>query len=125
MYHPASQSAAEFAAAGRGFDKEDYEFLELQNVSPSLTVNLRGVRFSAGIELTLGDLSVAPGERVVLVRNLAAFANRYGSGPRVAGVYGNETNPDLDGKLSNSGERIQLLDPLGGVVLDFAYQDFW
>lgn len=112
-YHPYAP------AADSPFDKNDYEFVELANIGDQ-PLDLAGVRFASGIEYDFTEASVpqlAPGERIVIVANEAAFRERYGDGPVIAGMY--------DGNLSNSGERLLLLDADGAPVLDFAYSDDW
>jgi hypothetical protein len=54
---------------------------------------------------------------VLVVRNTAAFAARYGSGLNIAGQY--------VGALENGGERIQLVDARGEEILDFSYDNKW
>ncbi len=114
-YHPSDPTDAEVTA---GFtDADDFEFLELHNHS-STAVDLSGVRFTNGITFHFSDAAVrqlAAGQRVVLVRNAAAFEFRYGTGLPVAGQY--------SARLSNSGERITLVDAAGAVIHDFAYDD--
>ena len=61
--------------------------------------------------------SLAPGARVLVVKNLAAFSARYGSGLPVAGQFA--------GTLDNGGERIRLIDAAGEEILDFDYEDDW
>ena len=51
----------------------------------------------------------------MLVSNAAAFASRYGAGKPVAGVYANT--------LSDTGERLLLVNSAGGTILDFSYHD--
>jgi hypothetical protein len=119
-YHPGDRSDAELAAGI--VDDDDFEFVELQNIHDTATIDLAGVRFTDGIEFTLGSESLAPGERIVVVRNRIAFEHRYGEGIRIAGEYG--TTPE-DYKLNNSGETVTLLDASGGVIQSFAYRDDW
>jgi hypothetical protein len=92
----------------------DYEFVELQNIGSS-TLNLADVRFIAGISYTFPSEILAAGERVVIVKNSAAFVARYGSGLNVSGEYG--------GQLSNGGETMHLVSPDGDTIHNFAYQD--
>ena len=56
-----------------------------------------------------------PGERVVVVEDLAAFVAHYGSDQPVAGQYG--------GKLDDGGERLVLLGWNEIVIRDFVYDD--
>jgi len=114
MYHPA-------APQGEGlFEQDEYEFIELTNVG-DVSIDLTGVRFVEGIEFDFTDGAVpdlSPGEVVVLVENLEAFASRYDlAGILVAGVY--------DGKLANDGERLLLVGPLDEELHDFEFADTW
>jgi len=117
MYHPPDPPPES------EFSGEDFEFVELQNVGDH-PLNLTGVRFSQGIRFTFPDTDAAPerdlppGETVLVVRRLAAFASRYATGDlSIAGEY--------EGRLSNGGERLVLEDRSGKVLMDFAYQDTW
>ena len=51
----------------------------------------------------------------MVVSNLQAFEDRYGTAALVAGVY--------SGNLSNSGETITLVDATGAIIQSFAYSD--
>ena len=75
-----------------------------------------------GVQFTFGDMSLAPGERVIVARNQAAFEFRYGTGLNIAGQYG--LTPD-DVILSNDGENITLQDAGGGLIHTFRYEDNW
>jgi len=112
-YHPADPSAAEQAA---GFDNEnDFEFIELLN-SGTTALDLTGVRFVAGIEFDFTELDaswLAPGQCVLLVRNVGAFEMRYGLGLPIVGQY--------TGRLSNAGEHLALIDGAGQTLLEFTY----
>lgn len=115
MYHPADPSVAEINA---GFlDEDDFEFVELVNLGAE-RVSLSGVKFTVGITFDFSQGSVGgleSGERVLVVRNRAAFELRYGTNRSVAGVYG--------GSLSNGGEQLKLVDGAGATILDFAFGD--
>jgi hypothetical protein len=92
-----------------------YEFLELHNAGFA-PIDLTGFRFE-GIQCLFPAGTVIPGGGVwVLASNAdpSLFAARY-PGIAVAAWYG--------GNLSNSGERIALLDPAGNVVLAVEYRD--
>jgi hypothetical protein len=98
-----------------GLDPQLYEFIELRNTG-STALDLRGVRFSAGVEFDFSTGSItnlAPGARVVVAKNAAALALRYGSSIPVAGEY--------TGNLSNSGETLRLVDAAGEKILEFEY----
>lgn len=93
----------------------DAEFIELYNPSGS-TVDLAGARFTDGIEFTFpAAATLAPGARVLIVKNIAVFQSKHGTGKPIAGVFKNDT------ALSNTGERLRLETPGGAVLLDFRY----
>jgi hypothetical protein len=106
MYHPAGDGLA--------------EFVELLNISSSVTLNLRGVRFTRGVEFDFSGgavTSLSPGGRLLVVRDLAAFSAAYGTNLPVAGVFTNGS------ALSNSGELIKLEDASNGTIREFTYND--
>jgi hypothetical protein len=106
MYHPAKESLA--------------EFIEVLNTSSSVSIDLTGIRFTQGIEFDFTNSSVptlAPGERVLVVRDALAFQRVYGSHLPVAGVFENGT------ALGNGGDRIKLEDAQSGTILNFSYND--
>ena len=115
MYNPGDSSAAEIAA---GFtDADEFEYLELMNISDQ-PISLVGYQFADGITFDFAETAGAiidPGQRVVLVKNLAAFEFRYGTTARIAGVY--------TGSLSNGGETLQINDASGGLVRSLTYDD--
>ncbi len=113
MYHPP-------VLPGDAYPVEEYEYLELRNASPSTTLPLTGVRFVRGLLFDFTSSAIptlAPGARVVVARNLAAFRSRYGSAPAVAGEY--------LGSLNNGRDGIRLEDALGEVIADFSYSNQW
>jgi hypothetical protein len=119
-YHPPDPTPAESAA---GFTSEDdFEFIELMNISPAATLNLTGVAFTAGIshEFT-GPVLLPPGGRLVLPRRAAAFALRHPGVP-VAGEYFLSAEP-AGNQFSNGGEQIILRAADGGVIQAFVYDD--
>jgi hypothetical protein len=106
MYHPDGDGLA--------------EFIELTNISPSVTLDLSGVKFVNGIDFDFTGAAVtslAPGARVLVVRDLAAFTLTHGGGHPVAGVFANTT------RLSNDGEIIKLEDALNSTIKEFTYND--
>jgi hypothetical protein len=113
MYHPPNPPT------GSQYEAEDFEYIELKNTGPT-NQNLTGVRFVNGVEFNFTGSAVttlAPGAHVLVVKNLAAFTSRYGSGLNVAGQYA--------GTLDNGGERIQLQDSVGESIHDFDYENDW
>jgi hypothetical protein len=115
MYHPAAPPEG---GPGSNPDGDEYEFLELRNISGQ-TLNLTGAKFTQGFDFTFPAMTLPPGVHVVVVRNRAAFESRYGAG---TALIAGEFSPD---HLDNVGERIRLEDASGEVVLDFNYSPTW
>ncbi len=113
MYHPPALSSAETAAGYT--DREQFEYIELLNISAN-TLDLSGLAFTNGITYTFASgVTLAPGARIVVAKNTAAFALRYGTvNSPVVGPY--------TGSLDNSGEEVTLTS-VGQVVQDFTYSD--
>ncbi|MDP6636269.1 MAG: lamin tail domain-containing protein [Phycisphaerae bacterium] len=118
MYNPSDPTAAEIA---EGYlNNDDFEYIEIKNISATDTLPLAGLRFSNGIDFTFGAVSVGPGEFVVVASNTAAFNYRYpGFSGTVVGPFGAET------ALNNAGEKIELDSPIGGIIHEFNYGDGW
>lgn len=113
MYHPGTMP-------GGVADPGLMEFLELRNISAGTPLDLRGIRFSAGIGFAFSDTSTTalePGASILLVRNLEAFTLRYGPNLPVFGQY--------TGALDNAGERLRLEDAAGEKILEFSYDPSW
>lgn len=113
MYNPAGPAPV-------GGSKEDFEFIEVQNVSSSQTLDLSSVKFSKGIDFQFANgaiTSLPPGARAVVVKNLAAFQSRYGTQIPVAGVW------DVLDNLDNGGEQLKLTYGDGEAIHDFIYDD--
>ena len=118
-YRPAEPSAGEIAG---GYDSRgDFEYLELMNSHAVSSISLEGVEFVDGVtfagfdqNLPASALALAPGGRVLLVKNEAAFRLRY---PDFTGVIAGE----FSGSLRNEGEQIVIHDAQGGVIQDFTY----
>ena len=112
-YHPADPSAEELAA---GFIEANmFEFVELYNPG-NATFDLNGVRLTNGIDFDFGTSAIrqlAPGARLLLVQNRAAFEFRYGVGLPIAGEY--------TGRLSNAGERVTVVGAAGAILFDITY----
>jgi hypothetical protein len=92
-----------------------YEFLELHNYGFA-PVNVAGFSFQGINFIFPSGASIPGGATIVLAsnENPALFAARY-PGLAVTGYFG--------GMLSNSGERIALLDAAGNVVTSVTYSD--
>jgi hypothetical protein len=115
-YHPAPPTPAEMTA---GFlNDDDFEFIELLNTGSQL-IDLVDCRFDQGLDFTFPlNSTVAAGQRIILARNPAAFALRYGGGLNVVGGYPAD-------RLNNDGEHLRLVDWNGAVLSEFTYNDVW
>jgi len=104
MYH---------AAGGSNFD-----YIELANIGET-RLDLAGVRISDGIEFVFGEMTLDPGQHVMVVSDIGSFHWAYGTSINIAGQY--------SGNLSNGGEQIvlQLPWPLEAAILRFDYSDDW
>ncbi|MFP6864616.1 MAG: lamin tail domain-containing protein, partial [Roseibacillus sp.] len=93
-----------------------FEWIELQNISGG-PISLTGVRFLDGIEFVFPGRSLSAGERVLVVRNQAAFEQVYGTGrsTQIAGQF--------DLALDNLGELLILTAANGAVIQSFAYSN--
>ncbi len=117
QYAPAAPNASEQIVS---MDPSDYEWLELMNVGSDV-IQLTDVSFAEGIDFSFTGSAVTtllPGQRVLVVRNQAAFEARYGSAlnAAIAGEFG-------PSRLDNAGERIHLVNGLGATIQDFTYGD--
>ncbi|MCA9166957.1 MAG: lamin tail domain-containing protein, partial [Planctomycetales bacterium] len=112
-------------------DNDEFEFIELLNVG-NVTIDLTNVELqqvdvegsSEGIAFRFATQTLAPGERIVVVENRAAFQSRYGTGIRVAEAADTQLGTGIySGSLSNSGERLTLVDAQGAIIQQFDYND--
>lgn len=114
MYNP-------FVPPGNTNEPGNFEYVELVNVSGG-PLSLIGFRFTNGIEFqftaTNAVTSLAPGGRVLVVKNRSAFLSRY---PTLASLVAGE----YLGSLDNAGERIALIGPLWEPVHNFRYEPDW
>ena len=95
------------------------EFVEIMNISGG-PIDLTRCTFTSGFSFTFPDnYVIAPGARVLLVRNEAAFLAAWPAIPpsQIAGVFAGDT------ALSNSGETIELRAANGSVVQSFTYDN--
>ena len=119
MYHPADPAAAPSPESAYG--AEDFEYVELANTG-SETLSLARMRLTGQVEFTFSDTAtLAPGERLVVVANKAAFQTRYPTGQvpeaKIAGQY--------LGHLDNGNGGLRLLNALGDQVQTIEYEDNW
>ena len=90
------------------------EYIELFNLGAE-SVNLSGWRLSDGVEFTFGQVVLGAGQYLVVAADVNAFKAKY---PQVHNVVGGWV-----GWLSNSGERIELVDNTGLVIDALRYSD--
>ena len=115
MYHPAEPTGAETTVST---NRDDYEYIELQNVGSS-PLDLRNVRFTKGVDFDFDGSAIetlGPGEYVLIVKNIAAFEARYGTGLPIAGEFD-------DNNLSNGGEQLKLSFGAGIAIHDIDEYD--
>jgi hypothetical protein len=114
-YNPADPTAEELLL-DPDLDNDDFEFIELQNVSDQ-RIDLSGVYFAEGVSFTFADgTELAPGETVLVAADAAAFEIRYGEELELAGEFGS-------GALRNDGEKIVLKDADDDTIQEFTYDD--
>ena len=119
-YHPADPTPTELAAGLN--DGNDFEFIELLNISRSQSVDLSGVKLSDAVTFDFGTVAptlriLPPGGRIIIAENLAGFAARLepGTQPVVAGAF--------SGNLSNSTEQLIVRSATGAIIKQFTYRD--
>ncbi len=114
MYHPLDP------APGSPHDADDFEFVELLNAWDK-PIRLAGARLSGGVSFTFSasdTTPLAPGDRVVVVKDIVAFSTRYDTSPiRIGGEY--------SGNLGNAGDDLRLEGPLLEPILFFSYSELW
>lgn len=119
LYNPAPPTPGEAAVAA---DAQEYEWIELMNVG-TVPLDLTPIRLTKGVDFDFAGSAVTAlpaGGRVLVVKNPAAFAARYGSafpGVRVAGAW------QAGQSLSNAGEEIKISHGAGTPVREFLYLD--
>ncbi|MEK0449456.1 MAG: hypothetical protein RL088_1724 [Verrucomicrobiota bacterium] len=103
-YNPAPPARSVETAISTNPDM--FEFVELMNVGPT-TVDFTGAKFTDGVVFDFPTgYTLAPGARCVVVRSVAAFEARYGTGRAVAGIFGLVDGAQTG--LSNGGETLTL-----------------
>jgi hypothetical protein len=120
MFHPRRP----VSVSGEGYLEGDDEFIELQNAG-SVAIGLSGLHFTQGVSFDFTESAVQalnPGEYVLVVKNVAAFTNRYPAVPsqRIAGAFAFPST-----SLDNAGEALKLEDALGRSIVSFTYNNRW
>ncbi len=113
MYRPAKPTQEE-SEAGHD-ERKAFEFIELQSIGSQI-VDLAGAAFTNGVYFDFSEKHVIPpGQRVVLVKELAAFEKRYGKDIPVLGRF--------RGSLSNDGESLGFRAADLTEIESFVYND--
>lgn len=111
MYAPAPPEA------GSPYGTSDFEWIELRNIGTE-DLHLDDVRFAAGISHTFAPSVLAPGARLVLARNPAAFATRHATNGITLVAW-------TAGDLARTGETLSLVTPQTNDILTFTYSNLW
>ena len=94
------------------------QFVELMNIGAQ-TIDMSGVHFDIGLTFTFPAVSplLAPGGRVLVVRNMSAFNAAYPTVPtaQIAGVF--------PANLATGGGPLRLLDAANAIIRDFTYDN--
>ncbi|MHC4157382.1 MAG: lamin tail domain-containing protein, partial [Planctomycetota bacterium] len=106
MYHPYSAQNVP--------ENIRQEYIELFNRGTA-AVNLSGWRFSNAVNFVFPDVTLGAGRYLVVAADVDTFKAVH---PGVSNVVGG-----WDGKLSNSGERIELVDSIGVRIDSLRYAD--
>lgn len=85
---------------------DPYEYIELYN-NDDQPVSLLGYYFTQGIEDTIPNIVLMPGDFLIVAKDSASFQTTFGQ-PATQWATG--------GSLNNTGEDIELRDPAGNVV---------
>ena len=107
MYHPVE-------VGGTPDGDENLEFIELYN-NRATREDLSAYRLGNGVEYTFPAGTILAGkEYLVVARDAAAVQIAYG----ISGVH-----EWTSGKLNNDGERIELSNSNGEIIISFRYND--
>lgn len=107
MYHPVEES-------GTPDGDENLEFIELYN-NKVTREDISSYAFTNGVKYTFPPGTILGSkEYVVVARNPSAVQAAYG----ISGVHG-----PFSGKLNNNGERIELSNSNGAIIISFRYND--
>jgi hypothetical protein len=107
MYHPVEEG-------GTPSGDETLEFIELYN-NRAVFEDLSGYAFTNGIQYTFAPGTIiAAKQYLVVARDPAVVEAAYG----ITGVYGPFT-----GRFDNDGERIELSNGNGEIIISFRYND--
>ncbi len=107
MYHPFNDAHPLVEDIGE-------EYIEIYNRGFS-TVQLEGWKITDGVDFTFPPVAIGPQQYLVVASDIAKFTVKY---PNVTNAIGG-----WDGRLSNSGEGIELTTAAGKVIDHIHYAD--
>lgn len=119
MYHPLPPTSSELAVIP-SLEEGDFEWIEIMNIG-SGALDLTNLRFTKGVEFDFvngSKLTIAAGERLLVVANEEAFNLRHGFANTPDFVLG-----EFSKSLSNGGERVKLSYGAGTLVREVEYGD--
>ncbi len=114
MYHPYHPIP--------GVENIGTEYIELFNRG-SEPVNLAGWRLSDGVEVVFPDITLGSGEYLVVSADVNSFTAKYPGVINVIGLRRGQSGRSWDGRLSNGGEAIELIDDMGVRINRVRYAD--
>ncbi len=106
MYHPSHPTP--------GVENILEEYIELYNAAGE-PVNLLDWRFTDGVDFIFPDVTLGPGQYLVVAAEPNTFRAKYPGDSNVVGGW--------NGRLSNSGEAIKLRDAAGRIIDSIHYYD--
>ena len=96
---------------GSEFGDKDFEFLELQNTGTS-AISLSGVKLTVGVTFVFPDMTLQPGQYVLLVENRAAFESKYGTGrPVISRTTSHPNASSLRKILPTPATKVRVMRP--------------
>ncbi|YCM42093.1 lamin tail domain-containing protein [Verrucomicrobiaceae bacterium 227] len=119
MYHPLPPSPEELLAIPELTD-DDFEWIEIMNIG-AVPLDLTNLRFTKGVEFDFvagSKLTIAAGERLLVVGNIAAFNLRHNYATTPDFVLG-----EFSKNLANSGELVKLSFGAGTLIREIEYDD--
>jgi plastocyanin len=91
---------------------DSLEYIELFNAG-NQPVHVLKYKFSRGVEFTFPDITISPGNYLVVCVKATSFET----------VFGKTALQWTSGALSNTGERVTLADSLNNELVDFTYSN--
>jgi hypothetical protein len=102
-------------AASPAVGGSEYDYIEFQNIGDA-PLPLGGLMFTQGLTYTFPNQDLAPGQFIVLAKNVSTFRLRYGNFATVIGPY--------TGQLDNAGEMLTI-SRAGVAELTIDYSPNW